>query len=241
MRAQRPNEGHGVTVSRNAHALMIGISGPDGAGKTSLAEGISSVVADRGGTVVRIHLYGCVLCRYLPRTNMSRSLSSRGQMSDSRLSRVMRASTRVVLLIHAFIEVLEYTLRLGKAQIGVAMCRDTLRARSVAVAPEFSTALLVTDRSPLDALVKHDPPSDSRTASAFIRLLSWYDHLFWLDAPPDVLARRDREHDAVALTAARGRFEAWSHRLPTVVRMDSQQHPSALLATLLYHLELEAV
>nr|WP_250770740.1 hypothetical protein [Streptomyces sp. MSC1_001] len=46
--------------------LLVAVSGPDGAGKSSLVGRLAELLAERGLTVVTLHCYGCFLCRRFP-------------------------------------------------------------------------------------------------------------------------------------------------------------------------------
>jgi hypothetical protein len=80
--------------------------------------------------------------------------------------------------------------------------------------------LFLTDRSPLDALVKHDPGPGSGAARFLFKLLGRYDRVFWVDAEPEIAAERDGEHSPAEIESARGRFSTWSARFGAVVRVD---------------------
>jgi hypothetical protein len=215
---------------------LIGVSGADGAGKTTLVSALSAVMAKRGVRTATVHLYGCFLCRHLPHLYLSRSLRPSAERPDQRRSRAVWFPLAALLSGHALLEAVELRLRLQLARWRLARDQRRRRGWRPAATPPFRACVLITDRSPLDALVKHSPYPASRTACAFLRSLARYDQVIWLDAPADVLAARDGEHAAAALTTTSQGFEAWANRLPAVVRIDSHRDPAAVLESLLHRL-----
>jgi hypothetical protein len=73
-----------------------------------------------------------------------------------------------------------------------------------------TSAVVVTDRGPLDGLAKHDPPRRSQLARRYLRLASKYDLIVLLDAPADLLAHRDGEHCAEELEHWRALYRRWA-------------------------------
>jgi hypothetical protein len=108
--------------------------------------------------------------------------------------------------LHAVVDATEMTLRLVVA---------TSLVRAV------GGALVITDRTPLDALVKHDPHPRSLARRWYLGLAARYGTVLWLDADAATLAARDAEHSAADLAAVRARYWAWARRLPNAVRLDT--------------------
>jgi hypothetical protein len=190
-----------ATAARRARRRprLVGVSGVDGSGKTSLVAHCVRQLEASGGRPVAVHVYGCVVCRRW--TGVALSGAASGTRGGPRgLGAVART-------LHAHVDAAEMTLRLWVAAL-------TSRWRGGA-------SPVVTDRSPLDALVKHDPPPGSLAARWYLALGRRYDALVWLDGDPDTLAGRDREHTAEQLAEARAGFGTWSARLPAVTRIDT--------------------
>jgi hypothetical protein len=100
--------------------------------------------------------------------------------------------------------------------VRLELARAGARTRHQGTAP-----LVVTDRGPLDGLAKHDPPPRSLAGRWYRRSAGRYRMIVWLDAPAEVLAGRDGEHDPAELAAWRDRFDRWAGRLDNVVRVDT--------------------
>ena len=113
---------------------------------------------------------------------------------------------RLLRSLHALLDAAEMTTRL---LAGVLLARAA------------GKELVITDRTPLDALVKHDPSPRSVAGRWYLALARRYRTLLWLDADPPILAVRDREHPASELAAARARFASWARRLPNVRRLET--------------------
>lgn len=186
-------------MSRPARApLLVGLSGPDGAGKTTLVDRLAADARARGEAVRTMHLYGCVACRRLPQKE---ALGTGGGPRGG--------AAWPVPTLHAWVDALELALRLWAGS---------------------RADLILTDRSPLDALVKHDPPPGSRLAAFLLHLLGRYAEVFWLDASPAKAARRDREHSAASLGRASRRFGAWAARAGVVTRIEADRSPAEVAA-----------
>jgi hypothetical protein len=177
-------------VTTSRRPQMIALSGPDGSGKSTVATAIAARPRTRA-----IYLYGCVFCRRW----RGRPLTQREAGAEN------GAGLRVLGAAHAFIDATEMTFRLLLAQLGA-------RAQS--------TQLLVSDRGPLDALVKHNPTQDSLPARWYLALARRYSSVVWLDGDPELIAGRDGEHSVEALSAARKRFEHWAQRAGNVDRLE---------------------
>jgi hypothetical protein len=190
-------------MSGRGAPTVVGLSGPDGAGKSSVLADLTAALGREGLVPARPHLYGCLLCRRLPATPAG-SLTSApvGGRRGGRLAALARRG-------HALVDAAELAVRLE-----LARARARAQRRGAA-------ALVVTDRGPLDGLAKHDPPAGSLAGRWYRRSAGRYQVIVWLDAPAEVLAGRDREHDPAELAAWRGRFDRWAGRLDNVVRVDT--------------------
>ncbi len=195
----------------SARAVVIGVSGPDGAGKSGLIRRLRSSLAGDGVPVATTYLYGCVICRRLPR--QAAEVTLRLSMSPGR-SRA-RSVARWLRAAHGLLDAAELTLRLAVSATLLSV-RSGTRSGSGGGRP-----VLLTDRSPLDGLAKHLPGPGSFTARAYRRLVDRYDGILLLSAPPDVLAARDRDHDPAALAAAASRFDCAAQSLQFVTRIET--------------------
>ncbi len=187
---------------------VVGVSGPDGAGKSGLVRRLRESLAEDGVAVETTYLYGCVICRRMP--EKAGEVALRLSVS-TRSGAVSRSLARAVRGAHGLVDAAELGLRLGTS-VAVAAARG--RARS-------GRAVLLTDRSPLDGLAKHGPAPGSLTSRAYRRLAARYDAILLLSAPPDVLALRDGDHDAATLARATARFDCAAASIPVVVRIDT--------------------
>jgi thymidylate kinase len=175
-----------------AGTRLVGIAGPDGSGKSTLA---ATLAARQGATVV--HLYGCVVCRRWPGAPLSSGLAAE-LGHGSRRPRWIRA-------LHAVVDAAEMTLTLEWALLAARLGHSRL---------------VVTDRTPLDALVRHEPRSRSLTCHWYLALARRYGAVLWLDGDPNTMAQRDGDHGAAELAAARTRFSWWSRQLRNVRRVE---------------------
>ena len=180
-------------------AGLVGISGVDGSGKTTLAAGCLRR-HEAGERPAALYLYGCVICRRWT----GRPAHAGAAVTGGGARRLLAAGVR---RIHAHVDAGEMTLRLLGA---VLLSRFGGGGRTI-----------ITDRSPLDGLVKHDPPPRSIAARWYLAAARRYDALLWLDGDCAALAARDGEHTAAQLAAAQAGFRAWSARLPNVTRIDT--------------------
>ena len=208
--ARRDSQGRGATA-------LVGISGPDGVGKSTAAQAAVDLVAGEGGAALRVHPYGCLVCRTLGRY-VRPALSAGGSTSSHGL--------------HAAIDYAEMSLRIRFALLRARLC--SVRGSTAGL------RIVVTDRSPLDGLVKHAPPLSARTRTWFTQLARRYDRIVVLDAPASLMAEQDREHREVDLEARRGDFAAWAEEMSAVVRLPAAgRRPRQIAAALIGSLRWE--
>ncbi|MFE0652626.1 glycosyltransferase family 4 protein [Streptomyces sp. NPDC059534] len=194
--------------------LLIAVSGPDGTGGSSLAGRLVPLLRERGLTVVGVHGHDCFLCRRFPVPPRVRDAGEPGgdgwarRASDPerRGSRLRRA--------HAFLDAGELTAR-------VAWARAVARKRA-----RGGPAVVVTDRGPLDGLVKFDPPAASGAARAFHRIARGYALTLLVESGPDPARGHDRDSRAGPAAAWWARYRCWSRRLPGIARLDGERPPS---------------
>ncbi|MFE0698881.1 glycosyltransferase [Streptomyces sp. NPDC058872] len=199
--------------------VLVAVSGPDGAGKTSLVRRLRTLLGERGFDVVALHCYGCVLCRSFrapPRAVAEADGGGRARRAtdpERPGSRLRRA--------HAFLDAGELAAR-------VAAARMRARARG-------GRAVVVTDRGPLDGLVKFDLSAGSGPAAVFRRTAGRYDLTLLLETGPEALRGRGWEEVAGPPTVWWARYRSWSRRLPGVTRLDGERAPSLVAETALEH------
>ncbi|MFF7777180.1 glycosyltransferase [Streptomyces tanashiensis] len=194
--------------------LLVAVSGPDGAGKSSLVRRLATLLRERGVTVVSTHCYGCFLCRWFPVPPRVREpgepggdeWARRASDPERRGSRLRRA--------HAFLDAGELAARIAGARLLV-------RARA-----HGGQAVVVTDRGPLDGLVKFDLPAASGASSVFRRIADGYGLTLLLETGAETLRGRGWEEVAGPPTVWWARYRSWSRRLPRIIRLDGERAPS---------------
>ncbi|GAA1505140.1 hypothetical protein GCM10009730_05400 [Streptomyces albidochromogenes] len=192
---------------------LICVSGPDGAGKSSLVGQVATGLRGRGYAVATQYCYGCVVCRRLPRRIRFRFTASVGEC------RSLASGARTWAgRLHGWVDAAELAATLAQAG---ARARLTARGRPVVV---------VTDRGPLDGLVKFDPEPGSGLAAVFTRMADRYQVTLLLDAEPEVLADRDGEYPTDLLAKFRDRYRRWAERLPHVHLVHAAAPPATVAA-----------
>jgi thymidylate kinase len=191
-------------VSRSANPALIGVAGPDGSGKSTLVAGLARWLGPGERAAPTVYLYGCAVCRHWRGNPLSTGLAV-----DDHRAGLLRRRLRS---LHALLDAAEMTMRLLSA---------------VLLARAAGRDLVVTDRTPLDALVKHDPRPRSMAGRWYLALARGYRTLLWLDADPATMAARDGEHPQEELAASRTRFARWARRLPNVICLETGTASSA--------------
>ncbi|MCX5388918.1 glycosyltransferase family 4 protein [Streptomyces sp. NBC_00094] len=207
-----------MTTSRSV--LLVAVSGPDGAGKSSLVRRLATLLGERGIPVVTTHCYGCFLCRRFP---VPPRVGEEGEHGERWARRAADPERRGSLprRAHAFLDATELAVRIAAARLAA-----TARARG-------RQAVVVTDRGPLDGLVKFDLPVSSAAAGTFRRIAGRYGLTVLVETGPDTLLGRGWEEGAGSPAAWWARYRAWSVRLPRVARVDGERAPSLVAATTL--------
>ncbi len=170
---------------------VVAISGPDGAGKTGVVAHLATHLRAEGHVVRTRHLYGCVVCRRVPRRwSIPTWEDVRGSHTLGRL--------------HAVVDALELAARL------------LLLVAWAAVGP---ARVAIADRGPLDGMVKHQTVAGPQARWLYRRLAALCGTTVWLDADPAVLAARDGEHSVAEVAVVHDRFRDVVRGLPDVVRV----------------------
>lgn len=193
--------------------LLVAVSGADGTGKSSLVGRVAADLRGQGFAVATAYCHGCVVCRRLPQGVRFRFPASTGRPRS-----VGSVCRTWVGRSHGWVDAAELALRLANA---TARARLTGRGRPTAV---------VTDRGPLDGLVKFDPAPRSGLAAAFTRLSKAYRLTLLLDAAPAVLVERDGELAIGPLTDLRDHYRRWASLSRSVTVVDAGAPPDAVAA-----------
>ncbi len=190
--------------------LLVGCSGPDGSGKSTLVRLLAEQRWGSAASPLTMHPYGCFLCRR--QGGLVAGLLSAGDRRDR------SAPVRWLWKAHTVLDLLELGARLFAAVLRGHF--DPRRPRPV-----------LTDRTPLDGLVKHGLDDQRLAGRGYLWLARRYRLILWLDAPASELAARDRQHSAEELECARSQFRRWSESLPgLVVRVDTAGKAPATIA-----------
>lgn len=194
---------------------FLGVSGPDGAGKTTLVDAVAASLREQGAAVVSIHPYGCIICRHWPDDLVPQGLRHHASPSP------MRHALRYV---HALVDTCEFALRVGVAEARVAVGGRVCRRMSV----------VVTDRTPLDALVKHGGAAGWLTTAWLVQLARRYERILVLDADAALLRSRGRDEDVDTLARWGSRLVPEASRLQDVEVLHTKSlHDSEIVPALL--------
>ncbi|MGY1914997.1 hypothetical protein [Blastococcus sp. SYSU DS0973] len=203
-----------------AAAVVVGFSGPDGSGKSSLVEAVARAAERQGAVVRRTYLFGCVVCRNVRAPALSGgALSGRGAVGRRADHATPRAVLTPAQIVHAYVDLLESKGRLWWS------VRQAQRAQ----ARDGRLGYVLADRTPLDSMVKHDLPA-GRALDRWRSLAGRFTMIAVLDAPSEVLSRRDGQHRADDLEVARSRFRHRSKEMDNVVHLASGDASSEVLA-----------
>ncbi|HVA22190.1 MAG TPA: hypothetical protein VNN74_08870 [Candidatus Micrarchaeia archaeon] len=200
-------------MRRGCAATVIGLAGPDGAGKTAASRALVALVRQQGGWAAAIHAYGCVVCR---RTGGHAATGGRRASPGRPVARLWLGDR--LAGAHAVVDALELRLRVSVATRSARAHAPGARGRA---GPQRAPALVVTDRTPLDGLVKFDPRPGSIAARAFAAQLRRYRLLAILDAPVAVLIARDPSSTIAELTRSREGFARHGRSLARVLSIDT--------------------
>ena len=198
---------------------LTGLTGPDGSGKTTAVASVRDRLAGEGLIVSSTYTYGCVLCRQMPGRPVVSPAAQLTTVAAEQGERplVARKSVSAVARLHALLDAGELAMKL-LANALVVKVRALRRPRAPGAPP--CQAVIITDRTPLDALVKFDLAPEALPSRVLLAIARRYDTIVVLDAPGEVLAARDGEHRAEELDAVRSRLEPWCRLLPNSVRVD---------------------
>ncbi|MFE5486258.1 glycosyltransferase [Streptomyces sp. NPDC056527] len=196
-----------------ARPLLIAVSGPDGASRSSLVRRLAGLLRQRGFAVTTLDCHGCFLCRGFdspPRVRDAEETARRPDDPTRRGSRARRAHA----LIHA-----------GDTSVRTRATRRALSARSPG-----RPAVVLTDGGPLDGLVAFGFPPGQRASERFARLVRRHDLTLLVETAPTAARERGREFAAGSPAVRWACYRAWASRLPRVVRLDGERAPSRVSA-----------
>ncbi|MEU3402056.1 glycosyltransferase family 4 protein [Streptomyces filamentosus] len=198
-------------MTRAAAPFLVSVSGPDGAGKSTLVRRLAPMLRERGLDVVTVHCYGCFLCRLRRAPVRRRDGAPDRRPGPSLLGRASLDRA------HALVDTAELVLR-------VAVARRRVARRSRGRRP----AVVVTDRGPLDALVKFDPAPGGPAARRLLRAADRCVLTLLLEAEPGELLARAPEHTAARIAEVGRRHRRWAGQLAVPpVRLPSGPEPGA--------------
>ncbi|MFH8838125.1 glycosyltransferase family 4 protein [Streptomyces sp. NPDC017868] len=198
--------------------LLVAVSGPDGADGADgswLVRRLTSLLGERGVTVVTVHGHGCLLCRWFPVPPRVRDAGEPGGGEWARRATDPQRQGSRLRRAHALLHAGELAARLTAATL---LARTRARGRS---RTRGGQAVVMTDRGPLDGLVAFDPPTSSGAASAFRLVDRLYGLTLLLGTGTDTPRGRGREE-----TTGRARYRNWSQRLSGIARLDDERAPS---------------
>ncbi len=186
--------------------MIVGVSGPDGSGKSTTVDALLARLAESGNPAWRLYAYGCAICRHCspPKAIAMTVGSAHGEHRPRPL--------RLLHQLHGFVDLTDLVLRLSATIIRTRLC-----------VPGGSARIVVTDRSPLDGLVRYMPRPGGALAGAYLWLARRYDLIILLDAGAAELARRDREHSFSELACVQRAYAAWRYSIEKrVVYLDNE-------------------
>ncbi|MEU9702567.1 glycosyltransferase [Streptomyces sp. NPDC047981] len=196
-----------------ARPLLIAVSGPAGAGRSSLVRRLAELLRQHGFEVRTLSCDGRFPRRRFdspPRMRDEEETARRPDGPPRRGSWARRA--------HALLDSCDLSVR----------TRATRRALSAHA--RGRPAVVLTDGGPLDELVAFGFPPGHLASDRFARLVHHYDLTLLVEAAP--VASRGRGRDrAAGLPALRwARYRDWATRLPRVARLDGGHTPARVAA-----------
>ncbi|MFD0071731.1 glycosyltransferase [Streptomyces sp. NPDC127166] len=194
--------------------LVVAVSGPDDAGTSSLVRRLAVLLRERGVTVLALPCRGCFLCRRLPVPPRVRDAGEPGRDAWARRATDPERRGPWPRRAHALLDA-----GLLASRITVARLRARARARG-------GQAVVLTDRGPLDGLVRFGLPATSRAAAAFRRIADGYGLTLLVETGPGTLRARGREEATGPSARWWDRCRSWSRGLPRVTRLDGGGAPS---------------
>ncbi|MFI8911426.1 glycosyltransferase [Streptomyces sp. NPDC053513] len=208
-----------MTASRRP--LLVAVSGPDTAGTASLVRRLAALLRERGVTVVVLPCHGCLLCRRLPAPPHVRKTAEPGRSAWARRATDPERRGPWPRRVHASLDAAELA-----ARIAVARLLARSRARG-------GRAVVLTDRGPLDELVRFGLPAVAGGAAGFRRVARGYGLTLLVESGPETPGSLGPEGAAGSPAAWWDRCRGWSRRLPGIVWLDGDEAPSLVAETAL--------
>ncbi len=214
--------------------IVIAISGPDGAGKSTVAHELAARLEADGHRVVSVYTYGCAVCRRVPPSLQLTIASGREADGAGHVPRLLA----VLNTAHALVDATELRLRLWLARRTArrgwqAVMRSGGARHDTPLQGACAKGVVVAERSALDGLVKYAGSAPRLATRAFRAVEHSYDLVVWLDATPSVLFERDREHDEAFFAAMTTEFRRVAVTVPGVVRLEAAAPVPATVSAIL--------
>lgn len=200
-------------MTRVRDPLLVGVSGPDRIATTSLISGMVPLLRKSGIEVVCSDCSGCLICRRFPGCAKHPWRSDPTEAGRPRIGALTGVTSRFGTLldaVHARLDAAEI-----RARTGMARLRANVRSRG------RRPAVVLTERGPLDALARFDPPDGSRRDALFRRLADSYDVTLAL-APAHGASTETRSEGAPDLEDSyncQERYRRWSRLLAGTVAL----------------------
>ncbi|WP_225805233.1 glycosyltransferase family 4 protein [Streptomyces sp. NK15101] len=194
--------------------LLVAVSGPDAEGTSSLARRLATLLRERGVTVLVLPCHGCLLCRRLPVPPHVRETGEPGRDAWARRATDPERRGSWPRRVHAFLDSSGLAAR-------IAVARLLARARA-----HGGQAVVLTDRGPLDELVRFGLPARSGGTAGFGRIAGGYGLTLLVENGPEALWSLGPEGAAGPSAAWWERCRGWSRRLPGIAWLDGDRAPS---------------
>ncbi len=209
--------------------VVVAVSGPDGAGKSTIVAALRTRLEAGGHEVVSVYTYGCVVCRRMPPSVRLTLAGGRPPRPGGGVPRILAA----VNAIHALVDASELRLRLALARERARrLQRAAERSTFPGVSPGAAAAVVIAERSLLDGLVKYAASAPALATRVFRSAERDYDLVVWLDASPALLVERDHEHDEAILGGLVEGFRAMAMTLPEVLRVEASCPVAAIVSAI---------